>query len=66
MGRAEAAFSMVTEAVLNLEVWRERALLLVRDLINDAAVARLVVGSAEEAARSLIGWVDSTPQGSHS
>jgi hypothetical protein len=52
-GGAELLFRF-TEAVLNLHVWRDRALLLLRELLDSAAVSRLVVGSLPEAADLLM------------
>jgi hypothetical protein len=48
-GGAEAVFGL-TQAILNLPVWRERSLTLFRQLLEDAAVSRLIVGDPEEAA----------------
>ena len=66
MGKSEAVFRLTTESVLNLDIWRERALLLARDLIDDAAVARLVVGSADEAVDLLTASLDLLPAASPS
>jgi hypothetical protein len=43
-----------TQAILNLNVWGERAVFLLRELIESLPVARLVVGSVPEAADLLI------------
>jgi hypothetical protein len=48
-GGAEALFGL-TRACLNLPIWRDRALELFRQLLDDVAVSRLVVGNPEEAA----------------
>jgi hypothetical protein len=48
-GGAPALFGF-TQAVLNLHVWEERALLLMREILESVAVSRLVVGSMPEAA----------------
>jgi hypothetical protein len=52
-GGAEVLFRF-SEAVLNLHVWRERSLVLLRELLESAAVSRLVVGSTPEAADLLM------------
>lgn len=52
-GGADALFGF-TEAVLNLHVWQDRALLFARDLLESMPVSRLVVGSLPEAADLLI------------
>jgi hypothetical protein len=49
-GGAQAVFRFA-QAVLNMNVWRERALLLARDLLDSAAVSRLIVGDMGEAAK---------------
>jgi hypothetical protein len=49
MSRAEATFHLASTALLNRDIWRDRALHLARDLTTTATVARLVVGSAEKA-----------------
>jgi hypothetical protein len=43
-----------TQAILNLNIWGERAVFLLRELIESLPVARLVVGSIPEAADLLI------------
>lgn len=48
-GGAEALFGL-TQACLNLHIWRDRALELFRQLLDEVAVSRLVVGDPEEAA----------------
>jgi hypothetical protein len=48
-GGAEALFGL-TQACLNLNVWRDRSLGLFRHLLNEVAVSRLVVGDPDEAA----------------
>jgi hypothetical protein len=53
LGGAPALFRF-TQSVLNLHVWEDRALVLMRDLIESAPVSRLVVGSLEEAADLVI------------
>jgi hypothetical protein len=53
MGGSEALLRF-TEAGLNLHVWGERALILMRDLIESMPVSRLVVGSLPEAADLLL------------
>jgi hypothetical protein len=52
-GGSELLFRF-TEAVLNLHVWRDRTLVLLRELLESAAVSRLVVGSLPEAADFLV------------
>jgi hypothetical protein len=51
-GGSEAIFRF-TEAVLNLHIWEDRALTLIRDLVEAVPVSRLVVGSIPEAAELL-------------
>jgi hypothetical protein len=53
-----------TQAILNLNVWGERAVFLLRELIESLPVARLVVGSVPEAADLLIGSARSLVGGS--
>jgi hypothetical protein len=52
-GGAPALFEF-TNAILNLHIWEDRALLLLRDVLESTAVSRLVVGSIPEAARRLL------------
>lgn len=52
-GGSEMLFRF-TEAGLNLHVWRDRALILMRELMESAAVSRLVVGSMPQAADLLV------------
>jgi hypothetical protein len=52
-GGAELLFRF-TEAILNLHVWRDRSLILLRELLEGAAVSQLTVGSMEEAADLLM------------
>jgi hypothetical protein len=51
-GGAEALFRF-TQSCLNLNVWRERALILMRELLDTTPTSRLVVGSIPEAAALL-------------
>jgi hypothetical protein len=51
-GGAQAVFRFA-QAVLNMHVWGERTLLLAKDLLDSAAVSRLVVGDMREAAKVL-------------
>jgi hypothetical protein len=51
---AEATF-LLTQSVLNLDVWRERGLIVLTDLLRAASTARLVAGSPEEALELLDG-----------
>jgi hypothetical protein len=48
-GGAEAVFGL-SQACANLDVWEGRGLALFRELAEDAAVSRLVIGTLEEAA----------------
>ena len=52
-GGAAALFTFA-ETRLNLHIWGDRALALMRDLLNEAAVSRLTVGSIPDAARLLL------------
>jgi hypothetical protein len=52
-GGAPALFG-ITQAILNLHVWEDRALTLMRDMLDSTAVSRLVVGSIPEAASQLL------------
>lgn len=52
VGRAEALFRL-TQAALNLHVWTDRALVVMRDLLESVPVTGLVVGSIPEAASLL-------------
>jgi hypothetical protein len=63
MPRAEALFRLAGDAVLNLDVWRERATFLARDLLAEASVARLVVGSPEDAVHLLTNSLDALSVG---
>lgn len=51
-GGADVLFRF-TQSCLNLNVWRDRALILMRELMETTPVARLVVGSIPEAAELL-------------
>ncbi|HWC14339.1 MAG TPA: hypothetical protein VG929_07070 [Actinomycetota bacterium] len=53
MARAEAVFRL-SQAILNLHIWNERALFLMQDLVDDVAVAELRIGSPEEAVRLIL------------
>lgn len=54
IGRAEALFAF-TQAMLNLNVWGERAVLLLQGLLaSSRRVARLTVGSLDDAASTLL------------
>ena len=52
-----------TQAILNLNIWGERAVFLLRELIESLPVARLVVGSVPEAADLLIDSARSLMEG---
>ena len=52
-GGAGAVFGL-SRACVNLDVWEERGLMMFRELADDAAISRLVIGSLEEAADLLI------------
>ena len=52
-GGAEAIFAF-TQAVLNLHVWEDRTLALLKDLLESMPVSRLIIGSVEEAAGLLL------------
>jgi hypothetical protein len=52
-GGAESIFRF-TQSVLNLHVWEDRALVLLRDLLESVPVSRLVVGSIPDAAKLLL------------
>lgn len=52
-GGAEAIFAL-TQAVLNLHIWEDRALILIRDLLDSIPVSRLTVGSLPEAAELIL------------
>lgn len=56
MGGAEALFRFV-EAGINLHVWGDRAILLMRMMLESSAVSRLVVGDVAEAAALVAGSV---------
>lgn len=57
MGRAEALFAF-SQALLNAHIWRDRAFVLMQDLLGGAArVSRLVVGSLPDAAELLLDLV---------
>jgi hypothetical protein len=53
MSRSEALFGL-TGAVLNMHVWNERALLLLRRILEGAKIERLLVGSLPEAVELLM------------
>jgi len=57
-GGADALFRF-TEAVLNLHVWQDRALLFTRDLLESVPVSTLVVGSLPDAADLLMRFAPS-------
>lgn len=52
-GGSPALFQF-TQAILNLNSWEDRALTLMRDILETVAVSRLVVGSVPEAAHILL------------
>lgn len=52
-GGAQAIFAF-TQAVLNLHIWEDRALILIRRLLDSLPVSRLTVGSLPEAAELVI------------
>jgi hypothetical protein len=58
MSKAEAVFG-ITESVLNLHIWTDRALVAAGKLIEEAEVSRLVIGSLPEAAALLMTSVQS-------
>ncbi len=53
IGAAEALFRF-TQAGLNLHIWADRALLVFQEVLRNAHVAELVVGSLPDAARLLL------------
>lgn len=55
--RSEAVFGLAA-ALLNPEIWTDRALLVLRDLAVHAQTHRLVVGSYDEAADLVLGTTD--------
>ena len=55
MGKAEAVFGLV-QAMLNMEIWGDRGLVFARELMEKVRVARLLIGSMEEAAEALTDW----------
>jgi hypothetical protein len=62
LDRAEALFRL-SEAVLNLHIWADRALILLRSLVEAVPVERLVVGSLPEAAALLLATTPSSVGG---
>jgi hypothetical protein len=48
-GGAEALFRLA-QAILNLHVWEDRALVLIRKLLDSVPISRLIVGSLPDAA----------------
>jgi hypothetical protein len=48
MSKAEALFTM-SESLLNMHVWNERALVLLERILAEVSVERLVIGSLPEA-----------------
>lgn len=52
-GGAQAIFAF-TQAVLNLHIWEDRALILIRKLLDSLPVSRLTVGSLPEAAELVV------------
>jgi hypothetical protein len=52
-GGAEILFRFA-ETRLNLHVWGDRTLVLMRDLLEESSVSRLVVGSLPDAARLVV------------
>jgi hypothetical protein len=52
IGRSEAVFRL-TAAALNMHIWTDRALTLMRALVGDHLVGRLVIGDLEEGAGRL-------------
>lgn len=64
LGASEGLFQFV-EAALNLHIWTDRGLVLMRQLLEEAGVRRLVVGSLPEAADLLLASLSdpSSPDG---
>jgi hypothetical protein len=63
MPKAEAVFRLASDFIQNAGVWRDRAALVARELVRDASVARLVVGSPDEAVTLLTGSLESMREG---
>jgi hypothetical protein len=61
-GGAPALFGF-TQSVLNMHVWEDRALVLMRELLESAAVSRLTVGAIPEAARQVLAAAPGMVQG---
>jgi hypothetical protein len=61
-GGAEAVF-LATQSVLNLHAWEDRALVLLRELLESVPVSRLVIGSVQEAARLVMEAAPSMVEG---
>jgi hypothetical protein len=57
VGRSEALFRLM-EAMLNAHIWNDRALALLRHLVEAVPTSRLVIGSLPEAAELLAGVAD--------
>ena len=54
---SEALFR-ITEATLNLHVWQERGLILLRQLVESARIGRLIVGSIPEAVELVTAYAE--------
>jgi hypothetical protein len=61
-GGAKAVFGF-TQAMINLHVWEDRALVLMKELLDTVPVSRLVVGSLPDAARLVLETAPSMIEG---
>jgi hypothetical protein len=61
-GGAEAIFRGM-QSVLNLDVWEDRPLVMLREILESVPVSRLVVGSIPEAARLVVDTAPSVMEG---
>lgn len=61
-GGAEAVFRF-TQAMINLHVWEDRALVLLKELLEEVPVSRLVVGSIPVAAQLVLDTAPTVMEG---
>lgn len=59
--QAEAVFRL-TQSLLDAHIWGDRSLILARDVVQDAATSRVVIGDLGEGRDALLSWVSSTSE----
>jgi hypothetical protein len=59
--QAEAVFRL-TQSLLDAHIWGDRSLILARDVVQDAATSRVVIGDLGEGRDALLSWIGSTSE----